>query len=444
MLEVQRFLFLVFPYVLCTTLSALIIWGEDWRAYAKSILLYSIVAAITQTLSYQIPNEAIRFPLEIITGFVLTWFIFRKSFKWVTKIFTTSYVIGIPLALLCFTVGTFFLGSNPQGISANSNREWLIIDIPVMILGLLVTVMIRKLLTIKQYSIPSLENIQGWSMVAAALLLQMAVSIGLIVSLATLKGDHSWYIAICGGSFTIFMISLLVMGTYIKALQRKTVISTQDAVSENITELLKTFKAQQHDFLNHLQVINGLCQLQNLDELQEYLNGLIKETRTMDKTLGIGNPILAALINAKIAQAEARGIMLYLEIESDFLGIDYAAADLSRIMGNLINNAMDAIADRENGKEIRLIIRDQGSSFICWVQNPWTGQFPSKNMLFSPGFSTKQGEHSGLGLYICRQLTHRLHGELDCHFNPEEGVVFTLSIPRFVDIVGIGKQAVTG
>ena len=227
-------------------------------------------------------------------------------------------------------------------------------------------------------------------------------------------------------------------------MQRQAVITTQDAVSENIMELLKTLKAQQHDFLNHLQVISGLCQMKNLDDLQEYLNGLIKETRTMDKTLGIGNPILAALINAKIAQAEARGIMLNLDIESDFLGINYAAADLSRILGNLINNAMDAIEDRESGKEIRLIIRDQGSSFICWVQNPWTGEFPSKNSLFSPNFSTKQGEHSGLGLYICKQLTHRLHGELDCHFNPEEGVVFTLSISRIIDIVRIEKQVATG
>lgn len=444
MLEVQRFLILIFPYIVCTTLSALIIWGEDWRAYAKPLLLYSIVAAITQTLSYQMQNEAIRFPLEIISGFLLTWFIFRKSFKWVTKIFTTSYVIGIPLALLSFTIATFFLGSTPQEISINSNGEWPIINMPVLILGLVVIVLIRKLVTIKKYNIPSFENIRGWYVVAAALLLQMAVSIGLISSLIIMQSDHSWNIMTCAGCLMVFMISLLVMGTYIKVVQRQAVITTQDAVSENIMELLKTLKAQQHDFLNHLQVISGLCQMQNLDDLQEYLNGLIKETRTMDKTLGIDNSILAALINAKIAQAETRGIMLNLDIESDFLGINYAAADLSRILGNLINNAMDAIEERESGKEIRLIIRDQGSSFICSVQNPWTGEFPSKNILFSPNFSTKQGEHSGLGLYICKQLTHRLHGELDCHFNPEEGVVFTLSIPRIIDIVGIEKQVATG
>ena len=288
MLEVQRFLILIFPYIVCTTLSALIIWGEDWRAYAKPLFLYSVVAAITQTLSYQMQNEAIRFPLEIISGFLLTWFIFRKSFKWVTKIFTASYVIGIPLALLSFTIATFFLGSTPQEISINSNGEWLIINMPVLILGLLVIVLIRKLFTIKKYSIPSFENIQGWSVVAVALLLQMAVSIGLISSLIIKQSDHSWNIVTCAGCLMLFMISLLVMGTYIKVVQRQAVITTQDAVSENIMELLKTFKAQQHDFLNHLQVISGLCQMKNLDDLQEYLNGLIKETRTMDKTLGIG------------------------------------------------------------------------------------------------------------------------------------------------------------
>lgn len=442
MLEVQRFLFLIFPYVLCTTLAALILWGEDWRSYAKPLLLYSIVAGTTQTLSYQIQYEAIRFPLEIISGFLLTWVIFRKSFTWVTKIFTASYVIGVPLALLSFTISSVFIGSTPQEMHLNSNREWLIINLPVLTLGLLATGLIRKLFTVKKYNIPYYDNIQGWSMVAAALLLQMAVSIGLIVSLATLKGDHSWYIAICAGSFTIFMISLFIMGTYIKAMQRKTVISTQDAVSENIMELLKTFKAQQHDFLNHLQVISGLCQMQNLNELREYLKGLMKETRTMDKTLGIGNPILAALINAKIALAEARGIMLHLDIESDFLGINYAAADLSRILGNLINNAMDAIESRETGKEVRLKIRDQGSSFICWVENPWTGELPPRRVLFSPGFSTKQGEHSGLGLYICRQLTHRLHGELDYRFSPEEGQVsFILSIPRIMEVQVMEQQA---
>jgi len=216
MLEVQRFLILIFPYIVCTTLSALIIWGEDWRAYAKPLLLYSIVAAITQTLSYQMQNEAIRFPLEIISGFLLTWFIFRKSFKWVTKIFTTSYVIGIPLALLSFTIATFFLGSTPQEISINSNGEWPIINMPVLILGLVVIVLIRKLVTIKKYNIPSFENIRGWYVVAAALLLQMAVSIGLISSLIIMQSDHSWNIMTCAGCLMVFMISLLVMGTYIK------------------------------------------------------------------------------------------------------------------------------------------------------------------------------------------------------------------------------------
>ncbi len=263
---------------------------------------------------------------------------------------------------------------------------------------------------------------------------------GLIWSLSAVRENNYWFIMASIGTIVIFTISLLIMVTYMKSLRKQAIISTHDAVSENVLELLNTLKAQQHDYINHLQVLSGLSQMRNLEGLQEYLNQLIFEVRSLDETTPIRNPILNALVNAKISQAEARGIKLNLDIQSGFEGIEYAAIDLSRILGNLINNAMDAVEGRPYRQEVDINMRDKGNDFVCEVQNPWTGDFPGQNKLFSPGFSTKQGEHSGLGLYICMQLAYRLRGELDCRYNPQEGVVFTISIPRLADAGAAEKE----
>ncbi len=438
-IELHRAFFRMFTYVLCTTISALIIWDEDWRQSFKQLIVYSILASLTHAISYQINNEAIRFPLEIMSGFLWMWIIYRKPFAWVAKIFTTSYVIGIPLVMISTALTVAVLG--PASESAVYHHYGIIIASIVFVLGILGTAQARRFL-IKKRLILIPDNIQGWAVVATALLFQLSVSMGLIWAQSEIKNDDSWFVLAIAGTIIIYIVCLLIMGAYVKSLRKQVVITTQDAVSQNILELLDTLKAQQHDFFNHLQVISGLTRMHNLEELQEYLNTLIEDVRNQDKAMEIRNPILAALINAKLSQAEMRGITLKLDIKSHFQGIEDAAVDLSRILGNLINNAMDAVENIDI-KEVELKITKIENKLVCSVWNAWVGPFPAKSKLFSPGFSTKKGEHRGLGLYICLQLANRLHGELDCRFTPEEGVEFILSIPRQVGGEGIGKAALS-
>ncbi|WP_054693343.1 hypothetical protein [Syntrophomonas palmitatica] len=166
MLEVQRFLYLIFPYVFCTTISALIIWNEDWRKNGKQLLIYSVLAGITQTMSYQINNEAIRFPLEIVSGFLWMWIVFRRSFPWVAKIFTTSYVTGIPMVILSLIFCSYILGLTPSEV-INNSRMWLGVTLPIFVLGTICIALVKRLWA-RKWNMTSFENIQGWAVVASA------------------------------------------------------------------------------------------------------------------------------------------------------------------------------------------------------------------------------------------------------------------------------------
>ena len=92
--ELSRLLFGMFPYVLCTTLAAIILWSENIRTYYLQLILYSIFASIAQTTTYYIEIESLRIIIELIVCFLLALAIFRAPVKWIAKIYVTSCILG--------------------------------------------------------------------------------------------------------------------------------------------------------------------------------------------------------------------------------------------------------------------------------------------------------------------------------------------------------------
>ena len=92
--ELSHLLFAMFPYVLCTTLAAIILWSENVRTYLPQLILYSIFASIAQTATYYIEIESLRVIIELITCFLLALIIFKAPVKWITKVYITSCILG--------------------------------------------------------------------------------------------------------------------------------------------------------------------------------------------------------------------------------------------------------------------------------------------------------------------------------------------------------------
>lgn len=429
--EILRYLLLVWPYVFCTTVAAMIIWGEDIRKLFPRLIVYSLLASLTQTLTYQIHLSEIRFPLEVLSGFVIFYLVFKNKFLWVFKIFATSYILGIFYATASLVPAALLIFSQPLAELLENPMFWLTFTLPAYLLMVVIVYIIRKIgvrfAALKIYVGSGLERPYP---VFLAIFIQLVVFTGFWGQLILEPGVEANRPKVAVAIITTFLLISISFYIIIKYFQRRNwdiAISSQEAVSDNIMELVNSFKGQRHDFSNHLQIISGLAYQNDTAALNQYINGLLQETSQYNEVLKIDNPIICALINAKISQANLKGVNIEVDIQSAFTGFEVAAMNIARILANLIDNAVDSVLENEVEKKVKIKIAEEVHLLMCIVTNPCTRMI-DKNQIFSPGFTSKN-DHSGLGLYNCDKLAKKLHGKLEL-IQEQKQVSFALLIPR--------------
>jgi two-component system CitB family sensor kinase len=144
----------------------------------------------------------------------------------------------------------------------------------------------------------------------------------------------------------------------------------------------------------------------------------------------IEQPALVALLLGKTAVARERGIDLVIASDSSFTGAVLPDAELVTIVGNLIDNAMDALAETMRAR-VEADLRVDGAEAVIEVRDNGPGIAPEHLLrVFEPGWSTKPAAvhgHRGLGLALVRQAAVRLGGHASAR--SENGAVFTVRLP---------------
>ena len=184
----------------------------------------------------------------------------------------------------------------------------------------------------------------------------------------------------------------------------------QDAYAQ-LEDLNGTLRAQRHDFMNHLQVVFSLLELEEYKEASDYIERVYGDIRRVSRTLKTAHPAINALLAAKVGDCEARGVHVDLQIESPWAGLPVESWEMCRVLGNLIDNAMDAMKD---APEPRLLIRlsESVQSYTFVIANNGPMIQPSiAERIFQRGFSTK-GEGRGMGLSIVRGIMESGGGRL--------------------------------
>lgn len=430
--ELSRLLLGMFPYVLGTTLAAIILWSDNVRIYLPQLILYSILAAIAQTATYRIEIESLRVTIELTACFLLALAVFKAPVKWIAKVYVTSCILGYLAGALAVIVAISLFKNTYARFDIPI--IWITICIPMYVLLVYVAYLI------KQRKIPGLKLIYGIQasfanhyLIYLAVLIQMLIFYSLAMQM-TLKNYNTEYIKtalIFLGISIPFAFSIFLILKFIQNNARGIRISTQNEISENIMELVNSVRGQRHDFLNHLQILNFLIKQQEWNALNEYLTKLLKEVTEYNDILKLDNPIIAALVNSKVSQANRKGVTIKSDISASFADFAAYSMDIARILGNLIDNAIDVVVQNEE-KELNLEILEKGSSLVCSVSNQYFGSLQILNNLFEPEFTTKGDSHKGIGLYVSKQLAKKLNGTLQYHLAPQDNTItFTLTVPGF-------------
>lgn len=205
--------------------------------------------------------------------------------------------------------------------------------------------------------------------------------------------------------------------------------------SQGLTDALR---AQQHEFSNRMHTVIGLLELGEVDEALSYLTDLRGGEAEYAESLRarIASPLVVGLILAKSTVAAERGVQLNVTDHS-FLG-DVPAREqaLTTILGNLIDNALDALSgdgfQPDRPGEVTVSVVDERDVVIVQVEDNGPGIPPGMaEEVFADGFSTKPSTGTlrrGLGLALVHRIVQRLGGRITASDGP--GAVFTVLLPK--------------
>lgn len=201
---------------------------------------------------------------------------------------------------------------------------------------------------------------------------------------------------------------------------------------ESAESLNQRLRAQRHDFLNHLQVVYGLMEMDEYAEARAYIERVYGDIQEVSRMMRTANAAVNALLAAKQAAAEKRGISFDVGIGSRLDGLPVPAWEMCRILGNLFDNAMDALEGRK-GAAIGVELREDIRSFSFRVTDNGHG-IPEDDLerIFRPGYSTRgrrDGHGEGMGLPIVRELVEQFGGTVQVESEPGR-TVFTCCMPK--------------
>lgn len=205
----------------------------------------------------------------------------------------------------------------------------------------------------------------------------------------------------------------------------------QSKYIETLDEMYTAVRSERHDIINHLQTIYGFNQLGYTSEVQKYLSELLGERILSNDFVITGTPGLTALLYIKSIIAKEQDIAFNVCVNEQIIDINIPPYELNTILGNLINNAFDAVMNFKESQRITSVdIEAENNHYIFKVSN--YGQIDESVMrsILKKGYTTKKGVHAGLGLHICNTLIRKYHGNMEIINGDNQMVQFIVRFPR--------------
>lgn len=232
--------------------------------------------------------------------------------------------------------------------------------------------------------------------------------------------------------FTAMILSLILSKNLLVVARQKQAMELQKTFIGHLQEMMQLIKAQRHDFINHMQVVFGLLQIGENDQAQEYIGELYHDVQVSGEILRLDIPELTALLMVKMGVATAQGISLNMSIESNLKGLAVRPLDIATIVGNLLNNALEAVEDLNPSlKTVSLRINENTDYFVIQTRNPGFIPAEIRSRIFKAGFTTKKGSmERGVGLASVKHLVEKNHGKILLSSHLENGTHFTVCFPK--------------
>ncbi len=178
-----------------------------------------------------------------------------------------------------------------------------------------------------------------------------------------------------------------------------------------LTKTLEQFRGIKHDFNNVLSTYSGFLAIGELEELQTYHQKVLGTILPVGEQMDLNskmeqNPALVGLVAQKIEQATATDVYLRVNLLCDLQRLHVDNISICRVLGNLLDNALEAALESEPKRAALLMEPKPGGNVLIVVSNA-TKDDVDLDIIATRGMTTKFG-HSGLGLIQVRSILSKI------------------------------------
>lgn len=201
--------------------------------------------------------------------------------------------------------------------------------------------------------------------------------------------------------------------------------------------IISALRANNHEFMNKLQVISGLLQMDRAHEALAYI-GAVSATHAQ-----IIAPVMQLILNSNVAALILGKLdnMRELDIHMTLLANSnlpehsryLSTGELVTVVGNLLENAIEAVnaVSDDRPRNIVLQITEDENGLLILISDTGIGIAPELlPHIFESGFSTKSSEGRGVGMSLIQGIINRHEGSIEVDSEPGDGTTFTLILDK--------------
>lgn len=184
---------------------------------------------------------------------------------------------------------------------------------------------------------------------------------------------------------------------------------------DEVETVYRKMRGWRHDYHNHIQVLKAHLELKEYGQAQKYLDMLAEDLTSVDTVVKTGNVMVDAILNSKLTLIRDQEIRVDVTAivprEVDILGVDLAV-----LIGNLLDNAMEACMriGKKEERFIRIYIDIIKKQLYISVTNSMKGSARRNGARY---LSSKQGLH-GFGILRIDSIVSKYHGYINRQSEP--------------------------
>lgn len=220
--------------------------------------------------------------------------------------------------------------------------------------------------------------------------------------------------------FILFTLMILIIYIVFRGITKEAELKSKQInfeVLQNYTTKIEgmysDMRSFKHDYANIISSMIGYIDEEDMVGLKKHfyenILPLNKKIGKNDSEIGrlsqIKVPEVKGLLSLKLIRAQEMGIEVFIDIKEPIEQISMNIIDLTRVLGILLDNAIEASEECVLPKiEIGFIKDNQ--SLIIVICNRYKGDIPSVDKLYKKGYSTK-GANRGIGLTSLREIINK-------------------------------------